>query len=133
MSYYPYPFYVMANTNPTDSDVENLLVLKKKLAQRRESLLQRLKQMGAQHGRDPKMREVLKSLKDHAGNLLRLHRACQLWAGHLMNQPPGDSPYRELRNWPAELLPECARVDSFLDQKEIRDSMLAEEDSGWHW
>ena len=104
------PAYQLFRTEWGQPEEELLLSLKKACAQRRESLLHVQKQFAK-----AKDFESAKLIKEEANELQRLQRACALFLGHVMTQPPGDSLFKPVEHWPHELRPECSRVDNALD------------------
>jgi hypothetical protein len=123
------PKYLFFKRDWGAPDVELLLRVKKLCAQGREALLAKQKQLGVQAKAAimqaaPAERaavaaaqagaELTKQLKEQAAGLLRMQRACTLFLGHAAYPPPGDSPYKPVKDWPYELSRECEQLDNAL-------------------
>jgi hypothetical protein len=76
---------------------------RKAAAARRDDMLSCQKEFG-------KDREFAKFFKNEASDALKEYRAACLILGLVACEPPGDSHYVELKNWPIDLAPWINRV-----------------------
>lgn len=106
---YGRPVYLTLCTTATAEDLEWLAARKKEWGLQRERLMASQKQAA-----QVKDYEAAKALKPAIAELMQLHRAAALFLGHLAANPPGDSPYKPLKNWGVELAEACRAVDSMF-------------------
>lgn len=106
---YGQPVYSTLATEAEDWEIDWLVAKKKEWGLQREALIALQKQAAA-----AKDYESAKHYKTDIAELMQLQRAVSLFLGHLAATPPGDSPYRPMKNWGVELAAACRTVDSMF-------------------
>lgn len=84
---------------------------RKSAVARRDHYIALQKEFGADRDR-----ESARWAKDEATDALKEYRAACLILGHLLCEPPGDSPFAPEWEWPVELAPWLDRVLRFSEQ-----------------
>ena len=116
--------YMALACDHSEEDVTRVALARKTAGQRREDLLQLQKKAGREG-----WLEEARMLRAETSDLMRLHRACDLWIKWVLGLP-GWTPAAQ---WPAELARECRQVDGLLMYPELLEVFLSSRRPGDGW